>query len=99
MPTRTNAMTEHVDYRTTTASIAEGLDRSTEIAIAATEVVKSITSVLVPLSVFMLPNSETLIPAIDKVVDRNFGVVLKVVEWQHQFVVAALGRLGPLASN
>jgi len=92
-------MTEHVDYRTTTAAIVEGLDRSTEIAIAATEVVKSITSVLVPLSVFMLPNSETLIPAIDKVVDRNFGVVLKVVEWQHQFGAAAIGRLGSLASS
>jgi hypothetical protein len=92
-------MTEHVDYHTTTAAIAEGLDRSTEIAVAATEVAKSITSVLVPLSVFMLPNSETLIPAIDKVVDRNFGVVLKVVEWQHDLATTALGRLGSLASN
>ena len=92
-------MTEYVDFRTTTAAIAEGLDRSTEIALAATEVVKSITSVLVPLSVFMLPNSETLIPAIDKVVDRNFGIVLKVVEWQHEFGTAALGRLGSLGSN
>ena len=92
-------MTEHVDYRTTTAAIAEGIDRSTEIALATTEVVKSITSVLVPLSVFMLPNAEALIPAIDKVVDRNFGVVLKVVEWQHELATAALGRLGSLASN
>jgi hypothetical protein len=33
--------------------------------LAATEVVNSITSVLAPLSVFMLPNSEKLIPAID----------------------------------
>ncbi len=92
-------MTEYVDFRTTTAAIAEGLDRSTEIALAATQVVKSITSVLVPLSVFMLPNSETLIPAIDKVVDRNFGIVLKVLEWQHEFGAAALGRLGSLGSN
>ena len=92
-------MTEHIDYRTTTAAIAEGLDRSTEIALAATEVVKSITSVLVPLSVFMLPNSETLIPAIDKVVDRNFGIVLKVVEWQHDLATAALGHLGSAAAN
>lgn len=92
-------MTEHVDYRTTTAAIAEGIDRSTEIALATTEVVKSITSVLVPLSVFMLPNAEALIPAIDKVVDRNFGVVLKVVEWQHDLATTALGRLGSLASN
>ena len=92
-------MTQHADFRTTTAAIAEGLDRSTEIALATTEVVKSITSVLVPLSVFMLPNSETLIPAIDKVVDRNFGIVLKVVEWQHDLANAALGRLDSAASN
>jgi hypothetical protein len=92
-------MIEHVDYRTTTAAISESLDRSTEIALAATEVVKSITSVLVPLSVFMLPNSEALIPAIDKVVDRNFGIVTKVVEWQHQLGTATLGRLESLASN
>jgi hypothetical protein len=92
-------MTEHVDYRTTTAAIAEGFDRSTEIALAATEVMKSITSVLIPLSVFMLPNSAALIPAIDKVVDRNFGIVLKVVEWQHGLGAAALDRLGSLASN
>jgi hypothetical protein len=92
-------MTDHVDYRNTTTAIAEGLDRSTEIAIAATEVVKSITSVLVPLSVFMLPNSETLIPAIDKVVDRNFAIVLKVVEWQHQLGATVLGRLDSIASN
>jgi hypothetical protein len=92
-------MTEHVDYRTTTAAIAQGLDRSTEIALAATEVMKSITSVLVPLSVFMLPNSETLIPAIDKVVDRNFGIVLKAVEWQHELAISALGHLGSVASH
>ena len=92
-------MTPNVDYRTTTAAIAEGLERSTEIALAATEVAKSITSVLVPLSVFLLPNSEALIPAIDKVVDRNFGVVTKVVEWQHQLGTVVLGRLESLASN
>jgi hypothetical protein len=92
-------MTQHADFRATTAAVAEGLERSTEIALAATEVVKSITSVLVPLSVFMLPNSETLIPAIDKVVDRNFGIVLKVVEWQHELATAALGHLGSAASN
>jgi hypothetical protein len=39
-----------------------------------------------------------VIPAIDKVVDRNFGIVLKVVEWQHQLAATALGRLGSLAS-
>jgi hypothetical protein len=66
---------------------------------AATEVLKSITSVLIPLSVFMLPNRETLIPAIDKVVDRNFGIVLKVVEWQHELGAAALSHLGSVASN
>jgi hypothetical protein len=51
--------------------------------------------VLVPLSVFMLPNSETLIPAIDKVVDRNFGMLLKVVEWQREIGAAALNHWGP----
>ena len=92
-------MTEHVDDRTTPAANAEGNDRSTEIALATTEVIKSITSVLVPLSVFMLPNSEALIPAIDKVVDRNFGILLKVVEWQHGLGAAALDRLESLALN
>ena len=57
------------------------------------------TSVLVPLSVFMLPNSETLIPAIDKVADRNFGIVLKVVDWQHEIGAPALNHLGSFASN
>jgi len=33
--------------------------------LAATEVVNSITAVLAPLSLFMLPNAEKLIPAID----------------------------------
>ena len=92
-------MTQHSEFRTTTGAIAEGLERSTEIALATTEVVKSITSVLVPLSVFMLPNAETLIPAIDKVVDRNFGIVLKVIEWEHDIATAALGHLGSAASN
>jgi hypothetical protein len=90
-------MTQQADFRTTTTAIAAGLERSTEIALATTEVVKSITSVLVPLSVFMLPNAETLIPAIDKVVDRNFGILLKVVEWQHEIATAALGHLGSAA--
>jgi hypothetical protein len=63
------------------------------------DVVNSITSVLVPLSVFVLPNSEKLIPAIDTVVDRNFDIVTKLVEWQYEFGVAALNQLGFLASN
>ena len=67
--------------------------------LAATEVVKSITSVLVPLSVFMLPNSEKLIPAIDTVVDRNFDIVTKFVEWQYEFGVSALNQLASVASN
>lgn len=32
----------------------------------------------------MLPNAETLIPAIDKVVDHNFGIVPEAVEWHHE---------------
>jgi hypothetical protein len=93
-------MSDYADYtRTATAEIAENLRQTTEIKLAATEVVKSITSVLVPLSVFMLPNSEKLIPAIDTVVDRNFDIVTKLVEWQYEFGVAALNQLGFLASN
>jgi hypothetical protein len=51
-------MSGHSDYRTTTtAAIAEGLERSAAIALATTEVLKSITTVRVPLSVFLLPSS------------------------------------------
>ena len=85
--------------RTVNAAIAEGLEQTTEIKLAATEVFKSITSVLVPLSVFMLPNSEKLIPAIDTVADRNFGIVTKFVEWQYEFGIAALNQLPSVASN
>jgi hypothetical protein len=93
-------MTDSTDYtRTATAEIAENLRQTTEIKLAATEVLKSITSVLVPLSVFMLPNSEKLIPAIDTVVDRNFDIVTKVVEWQYEFGVSALNQLASVASN
>ena len=82
---------------TVNAAIAKGLEQTTEIKLAATEVLKSITSVLVPLTVFMLPNSEKLIPAIDTVVNRNFDVVTKFVEWQFEFGVAALKQLGSVA--
>ncbi|HVC42153.1 MAG TPA: hypothetical protein VND54_09270 [Candidatus Saccharimonadales bacterium] len=85
--------------RTVNAAIAEGLEQTTEIKLAATEVLKSVTSVLVPLSVFILPNSEKLIPAIDAVVDRNFDVVTKFVEWQYKFGIAALNLVGSAASN
>jgi hypothetical protein len=93
-------MTDYADYtRTATAEIAESLRETTEIKLAANEVLKSVTSVLVPLSVFMLPNSEKLIPAIDAVVDRNFDAVTKFVEWQYEFGVAALNQLASVASN
>jgi hypothetical protein len=93
-------MTDPADYtRTATAEIAENLRQTTEIKLAATEVLKSVTSVLVPLSVFMLPNSEKLIPAIDTVVDRNFSVITKLVEWQYEFGLAALNQLAFAASN
>jgi hypothetical protein len=85
--------------RTVNAAIEESLKEITEIKLAATEVLKSVTSVLVPLSVFMLPNSEKLIPAIDTVVDRNFDMVTKLVEWQYEFGIAALNQLGSVASN
>jgi hypothetical protein len=93
-------MTDYADYtRTANAAVAEGLQQTTEIKLAATEVLKSITSVLVPLSVFALPNSEKLIPAIDTVVNRNFDVVTKFIEWQYEFGMAALKQLGSVASN
>jgi hypothetical protein len=40
-----------------------------------------------------------LIPAIDAVVDRNFDMVTKLVEWQYEFGIAALNQLGSVASN
>jgi hypothetical protein len=93
-------MTDYTDNtRKATAEIAEGLRQTTEIKLAATEVLKSLTSIMVPLSVFALPNSEQLIPAIDAVVDRNFDMVTKLVEWQYEFGIAALNQLGSVASN
>jgi hypothetical protein len=93
-------MTDYADTtRKATAEIAEGLRQTTEIKLAATEVLKSLTSIMVPLSVFILPNSEKLIPAIDTVVDRNFDMVTKLVEWQYEFGIAALNQLGSVASN
>jgi hypothetical protein len=93
-------MTDYADNtRKANAEIAEGLRQTTEIKLAATEVLKSLTSIMVPLSVFALPNSEQLIPAIDAVVDRNFDMVTKLVEWQYEFGIAALNQLGSVASN
>jgi hypothetical protein len=93
-------MTDYTTYaRNATAEIAEGLRQTTEIKLATTDVLKSITSVLVPLSVFMLPNSEKLIPAIDDLVDRNFDIATKFVEWQYEFGIAALNQLGSVTSN
>jgi hypothetical protein len=93
-------MTDYADNtRKATAEIADGLRQTTEIKLAATEVLKSLTSIMVPLSVFALPNSEQLIPAIDAVVDRNFDMVTKLVEWQYEFGIAALNQLGSVAAN
>jgi len=93
-------MTDYADNtRKANDEIAEGLRQTTEIKLAATEVLKSLTSIMVPLSVFALPNSEQLIPAIDAVVDRNFDMVTKLVEWQYEFGIAALNQLGSVASN
>ena len=47
----------------------------------------------------MLPNSEKLIPAIDALVDRNFDIATKFVEWQYEFGIAALNQLGSVTSN
>jgi hypothetical protein len=92
-------MTEYGESRTTTTAISDALDQSREIALAATDVLKSITSVMVPLSVFLLPNADALIPKIDQVVDRNFGVVVKVVEWQHDLGAKALRLGGSVVPN
>ena len=91
-------MTVHADYRTTTAATAEGLDRSTEIAFAPPRLSRDHVC-SGSAQRLHAPDSETLIPAIDKVVDRNFGIVLNVIEWQHELATAALGRLGSLGSN
>ncbi len=91
-------MTDYTEYtHTANAAIAEGLRQTTDIKLAATEVLKSLTSVLVPMSVSILPKSEELLPAIDTVVDRSFDILTKLVEWQYDFGVAALDQLGSAA--
>jgi len=85
--------------RSVNAAIVEGLEQTEEITLAATDVLKSITSILVPLSVYMLPNSEKLTADIDTVVDRNFGMVTKLIERQYEMGFAALKQLGSVASS
>ena len=85
--------------RNVKAAIVEGLEQTEEITLAATDVVKSITSILVPLSVYMLPNSEKVMSTIDTVVDRNFGMVTAMIERQYEIGFAALNQLGSVASN
>jgi hypothetical protein len=92
--------TDHTKYtRTANAAVAEGLRQVTDIKLATIEVLKSLTSVLVPLSISMLPKSEELVPAIDTVVDRSFDTVVKVVELQYEFGVAALDQLSSAAAS
>ncbi|HUZ69865.1 MAG TPA: hypothetical protein VMU65_09155 [Candidatus Saccharimonadales bacterium] len=85
--------------RSVNAAIVEGLEQTEEITLAATDVLKSITSILVPLSVYMLPNSEKLTADIDTAVDRNFGMVTKLIERQYEMGFAALKQLGSVASS
>jgi hypothetical protein len=92
--TDTTASTRNVN-----AAIVEGLEQTEEITLAATDVLKSVTSILVPLSVYMLPNSEKLTADIDTVVDRNFGMVTKLIERQYEMGFAALKQLGSVVSS
>lgn len=93
-------MTEHTGYiSTANAPVAERLRQIADIKLAATEVLKSLTSVPVPLSVIMLPNSEELVSAIDKVVDRSFDIAVTFVESQYALGVAALNQLSSAAAS
>jgi hypothetical protein len=93
-------MTDYADYtRTANAAVAEGLRQTTDIKLAATEVLKNLTSVLVPLTISTLPGSEKLVPAIDTVVDRSFDIIAKVVESQYEFGIAALDHVSSAASS
>ena len=85
--------------RNVNAAIIEGLEQTEEITLAATDVLKSVTSILVPLSVYMLPNSEKIVSTIDTVVDRNFGMVTTLIERQYEMGFAALKQLGSVASS
>jgi hypothetical protein len=91
-------MSDTTEYtRTATAAMTDGLRQTTDIKLAATEVLKNLTSVMVPLSVSMLPKSEELVPAIDTAVDRSFDIAAKLVEWQYEVGVAALDQLSSAA--
>ena len=93
-------MTDYTEYtRTANDAVAEGLRQITDIKLATTEVLHSLTSVLVPLSVSMLPKSEELAPAIDTVVDRSFDVIVKLVESQYEFGVAGLEQLSSAVAS
>jgi hypothetical protein len=93
-------MTDYADYtRTANATVAEGLRQTTDIKLAATEVLKNLTSVLVPLTVSALPKSEKLVTAIDTVVDHSFDIVAKLVESQYEFGIAALNQVSSATSS
>ena len=93
-------MTDYTEYtRTANAAVAEGLRQITDVKLATTEVLHSLTSVLVPLNVALLPESEEFVPAIDTVVDRTFDIVIKLVESQYEFGIAALDHVSSAASS
>ena len=96
-------MTDYTDFteytRTANAAVAEGLRQTTDIKLAATEVLKNLTSVLVPLTVSTLPGSEKIVPAIDTVVDRSFDIVAKLVEAQYEFGIAVLNQAKSAAAS
>jgi hypothetical protein len=93
-------MTDYTEYtRTANATVADRLRQTTDIKLAATDVLKNFTSVLVPMSVSMLPKSEELVPALDAVVDRCFDMVVRFVEWQYDFGVATLDQWSSAAAS
>ena len=93
-------MTDYTEYtRTANDAVGEGLRQITDIKLATTGVLHSLTSLLVPLSVSMLPKSEELVPAIDTVVDRSFDIIVKMVEWQYELGAAAVNQLSSAAAS
>jgi hypothetical protein len=85
--------------RKVNAAIVEGLEQTEEITLAATDVLKSITSIMVPLSVYMLPNSEKLTSELDTVIERNFDMVTTMIKRQYEIGFSALNQLGSVASS
>lgn len=85
--------------RSVNTAIVEALEQTEEITLAATDVFKSITSIMVPLSVYMLPNSEKLTTELDAVIERNFDMVTTMIKRQYEIGFAGLKQLGSAVSS